>query len=325
MQIPTGLKEKLDIIPQLPGIYKMLDARGSVIYVGKSKSLRHRVKSYFTGTRQWSKIEKLVSLVRDIEYEVTDTHLEARLLECSLIKTLKPEFNAQMKNDRKYVYLKVEAYNRHKTLSVVSERSEDTYGPFRGKYQLLDLIDKLNNLFPILKTSGNYEFDYHAIPLPMDKETFDKNRSSLIGILNDQDCMGSFIKAVECKMNEAAATCRFETAGKYRDIIQGLKNVSYRLNLYADFLARDFLLKLPIPGGVKLFYVSKGDILHKERCYALAESDIYAFLDKARAKGKALADLNSLNSRMDEKAGIDFKDIIFSEISSLPEDHVLAL
>ncbi len=126
-------------------------------------------------------------------------------------------------------------------------------------------------------------------------------------------------------MNEAAAACRFETAGKYRDIIQGLKNVSYRLNLYADFLARDFLLKLPIPGGVKLFYVSKGDILHKERCYALAESDINAFLDKARAKGKAFADLNSLNSRMDEKAGIDFKDIIFSEISSLPEDHVLAL
>ncbi len=199
MQIPTGLKEKLDIIPQLPGIYKMLDARGSVIYVGKSKSLRHRVKSYFTGTRQWSKIEKLVSLVRDIEYEVTDTHLEARLLECSLIKALKPEFNAQMKNDRKYVYLKVEAYNRHKTLSVVSERSEDTYGPFRGKYQLLDLIDKLNNLFPILKTSGNYEFDYHAIPLPMDKETFDKNRSSLIGILNDQDCMGSFIRRLNAK------------------------------------------------------------------------------------------------------------------------------
>ena len=88
MNLSIELKQKLDSIPQLPGIYKMLDSQGNIIYVGKSKCLRKRIKTYFTGNHERSKIEKLVSLISDIDYIVTDTHLEAKLLECKLIKKL---------------------------------------------------------------------------------------------------------------------------------------------------------------------------------------------------------------------------------------------
>src|SRR5690554_855055 len=113
-----AIKEKLDQIPPLPGIYKMLDSRGNIIYVGKSMCLRKRVSSYFTGNHRWKKVEKLVFFTADIDYIVTDTHLEARLLECEMIKKLKPVFNSQMKNDNGYVYLKVESDSRYKVLSV---------------------------------------------------------------------------------------------------------------------------------------------------------------------------------------------------------------
>jgi len=98
----SKLKNKRDQIPAQPGVYKMLDASGRIIYVGKSKCLKKRVNSYFTKAFKHSKIEKMVFLIADIEYVVTDTHLEARLLECQLIKEIKPYFNAQMKNDRHF-------------------------------------------------------------------------------------------------------------------------------------------------------------------------------------------------------------------------------
>ena len=111
-----NIKEKLKQIPKLPGIYKMLDSRGNIIYIGKSKCLQNRVKSYFVASPKWEKVNRMVTMIKDIEYVVTDTHLEARLLECTLIKEHKPRFNAQMKNDQRYFFIKVENYNRYNPL-----------------------------------------------------------------------------------------------------------------------------------------------------------------------------------------------------------------
>ena len=81
------------MLPMEPGIYKMIDAKGNVIYIGKSKMLNKRVKTYFANNPNWDKINRMVRLIDDIDFIVTDTHLEARILECSLIKELKPIFN----------------------------------------------------------------------------------------------------------------------------------------------------------------------------------------------------------------------------------------
>lgn len=145
-KVSNKLKEKLNNIPNLPGIYKMLDSQGRTIYIGKSISLRNRTRSYFTANNKWPKVEKMVGFIDDIEYEVMDTNLEAMLEECKLIKELQPIFNSQFKNHSKYVYLKVSDYNVHNSLSIVYEKEENSYGPFRSRSILVDTIDSFKNL-----------------------------------------------------------------------------------------------------------------------------------------------------------------------------------
>ncbi|WP_313129783.1 GIY-YIG nuclease family protein [Anaerocolumna sp.] len=153
INLSEKLKERLHTLPELPGVYKMLDSQGNIIYIGKSKCLKKRVKSYFVNSPKWEKVNKLVRFIEDIEYEVTDTHLEARLLECELIKKRKPSFNSQMKHDKNYVYLKVAEFNNHNSLSIILDREDNCYGPFRRKFSIYDIIDSLKHRF-----SGYYIF-----------------------------------------------------------------------------------------------------------------------------------------------------------------------
>ena len=315
MNFSVELKQKLNLIPQLPGIYKMLDSRGNIIYVGKSKCLRKRVRSYFTGKHKSSKIEKLVSFIDNIDYIVADTHLEAKLLECELIKEIKPIFNSQMKNDGRYVYLKIaDKYNPYKTLTVEPQRSEYSYGPFRHKYAIYEMIDAMMNIFPISKQNNLYLFDYNPIPLTMEQARFEENRRILVEIFSDTKCMNSFLNILEDKMKKAAISYKYETAAKYRDIIQGLNYVSYRINDYANFLSQDYLLKIPAINGVKLFLVSGGYILSKKLFKNPTRADIDLFINNAYLR-KTLDIAN-----MNEKAAIDYHDIIYSEIESLPKE-----
>ncbi len=274
-RVSTKLKEKLDQLPSLPGIYKMLDSRGNIIYVGKSVCLKKRVRSYFTSNHKWSRIEKLVFFTDDIDYIVTDTHLEARLLECELIKKIKPMFNSQMKNDRKYVYLKVECDSKHKVLSVVSERDKYTFGPFRNKHRLNNIVQLLHFIYPILKTDNSYDFKLHVLPVSMDLESYRSNKESLIEIFSHNKKMKSLIHAVDSKMLESASKLNFETASKYRDIIEGLKYINNGIQRYNKLMSKDILLKIPtVKQGYKLFLVSNGTIVLKKHYCTLSDKDI---------------------------------------------------
>lgn len=197
---PKDLKEKINAFPTKPGIYKMLDSENRIIYIGKSISLKNRVKSYFVKNHKWEKVEKMVSLIDDIEYIVTDTHLEAVLLECELIKKIKPIFNAQLKNHEKYVYLKIEDYNIHNSLSIVSNREENSHGPFRSKSTLMEFIGQLKNLYPIVKDSSGYRFSYELLPISMDRDGFEKNKESLEEILLEEDKMALFMGQLDKEM-----------------------------------------------------------------------------------------------------------------------------
>lgn len=316
IKISNRLKEKLDQLPQLPGIYKMLDSKGNIIYIGKSKSLKKRVRTYFTGNPKQGKMEKLSFFIHDIDYIVTDTHLEARLLECRLIKEVKPYFNSQMKNDGKYVYLKVEDYNKFNPLSVVPHREQYTYGPFRQGYSLCNIIESLKFIFPIAKKNESYELDYHIIPLSMDQETFDKNREILIELFSDSKNMQILVNILEQKMKEAAKLYKFETASKYRDIMRGLNYINHGIWHYKHLMSRDILLKIPISKGYKLFFISHGNILLKKKYDNPTDKNIDSFIDIAHSIKP------SLSIDKDEKASIDFRDILYSEIISLPKEMV---
>ena len=152
------LRDKLQKLPDLPGIYKMLNRDGQIIYIGKSKCLKNRVRSYFSKTPTWEKVKKMVNMIHDFEIIVTDTHLEARLLECELIKFYKPVFNSQFKTDSRYVFLNIENSNKYSPLTISTERKNNSYGPFRSKYTLKDAILSLENLYPFQKTNDGYAF-----------------------------------------------------------------------------------------------------------------------------------------------------------------------
>ena len=160
INISDKIKKKLDMLPMEPGIYKMIDAKGNVIYIGKSKMLNKRVKTYFANNPNWDKINRMVRLIDDIDFIVTDTHLEARILECSLIKELKPIFNSQMKHDRGYVYLKIENYNKNRALSVVESREESCFGPFRKKFHLNENYQQFKNIYPIIKRANHIPLNF---------------------------------------------------------------------------------------------------------------------------------------------------------------------
>ncbi|HHW30659.1 MAG TPA: hypothetical protein GXX20_03135 [Clostridiaceae bacterium] len=294
----------------------MLDSKGNIIYIGKSKCLKKRIKTYFTDNPRWEKVEKLVFFVDDIDFITTDTHLEARLLECELIKRIKPGFNSQMKNDERYVYLKIESYNRLNSLSIVPDREDYTYGPFRKKHTLSNTIDLLKCIFPIIHKNGSYELDYHIIPSVMDQDTFNENRKILIEVFSNMKNMKMLIETLDNKMKEASALYRYETASRYRDIIQGLNYINNGIWQYKKLMSRDILLKIPTEQGFKLFFILNGSILLKKNYKSLSDEDIDSFLESAYSLKE------SASIELDEKAGIDFRDIIYSEILSLPKDMV---
>lgn len=304
------------MIPMKPGIYKMLDAKGNIIYVGKSKRLKSRVRTYFANNPKWDKVNRMVKLIDDIEFIVTDTHLEARVLECDLIKTIKPIFNSQMKHDRGYVYLKLEGFNRYRALSLVESREENTFGPFRRRFYLNETINNLKNLYPIIKRGKSYSFEFHLFPLTLNEEEFNANRNSLSEILTDNSKANEFIKELENKMKNEASLSNFEKASLYKDIISNVSYIINSINKYNELLTRSVILSIPVDDGYKLFYISKGLITKKETFKNLTKEDIEIFSEAA------LTSADDIFIDMDEKSLMDYKDIICSEIISLPESMI---
>ncbi|MDD3307926.1 MAG: GIY-YIG nuclease family protein [Acetobacterium sp.] len=313
----SHLEKKLNQIPSLPGIYKMLDSTGQIIYVGKSICLKKRVKSYFTKSPKQPKIERMIFFIDDIDYIITDTHLEARLLECQLIKELKPYFNSQMKNDRRYFYLKVTHSSHSKGLSIVPEREDHTFGPFRRKHIIQSLIDMLTHLFPIVQDNNRFNFQYHTLPEMMSPEDFLKNRQTLIQIFSEDTKLNCLSNQLEICMNKESALYNYERATTYRDLIRSLAYISHILHDYKDLTTRDILLKIPVGDGEKLFFISKGRIVLKKYFPVLTPAAIDAFLAEGCRKKAAVGPVP------DEKAAVDFQNILFSEIQALPDEWIL--
>lgn len=301
------------MLPMNPGIYKMLDSRGNIIYVGKSKMLRRRVKTYFSNNPKWDKVNRMVCVIDDIDFIVTDTHLEARILECRLIKTIKPIFNSQMKHDRGYVYLKLEKYNKYRELSVVENREENTFGPFRKRFQLNETIKVLKNLYPIKRAGKSYTFDYHLFPVTLSEDEFNENRSSLYEIFTVNEKASMFIKELTNKMKTEASLNNFEIASIYKEIIDKSNYLIKSINKNTELLNSNLIVSIPVVYGYKLFYISNGIILTKDISKYPLPNDIELF------KETALISLDEEFLNMDEKSLVDFKDIICSEIISSPE------
>lgn len=309
-KIPENLIEKVGSIPVKPGVYQMKDVDGNIIYIGKSKTLKSRVKSYFHTEHKWNKVKRMVFHIHDIDYIVTDTHLEAQLLECALIKKLQPIYNKQFKNDKNYRYLKVENYNKFKSLSIAYEReSKNCFGPYRSKKILYDVIDFFRNIYPITKCEDIYEFTYKILPQPMERDDFEKNKESLIEIFSNREYMMEFLSKMEEKMNEAALELQFELASTYRDMLEFTRYLyDYNKNQTDSLRDKKVLMGEKIEDGYKIFYISNYRIISKKKYIKLTRESIEEFLAQAQELEIKLSHV------IDEKRDLDFKKIIQTEI-----------
>ena len=286
----------------------MKDSQGNIIYIGKSKSLYNRVKSYFNTDHKWNKINIMVSNIYDIDFIVTDTHLEAQLLECALIKKVKPIYNSQFKNDNKYVYLKIEDYNRYNSLSVVHNKdSAYCLGPYRNKNIIINLVDYLRNLYPIKSYPGLYKFTYKALPVTLDKNDFMENRESLKEIFFKKENMESFMLQIEKNMKEASHLVQFERASYYRDLLTCLRYL-YNSNNTSLTNNKKFLMGEKLDHGYKLFFISDGRLVLKRKFAQVTRDNIEEFLYQAVRLE------NILKSYRNEKRDLDFIYIIDREL-----------
>lgn len=319
-KIPVHLKEKINAIPQKAGIYKMKDIKGNIVYVGKSKTLKSRVKSYFYSDHEWSKLKMLVFHIHDIDYIETDTHLEALLLECELIKKLKPMYNSQLKNHKKYKYLKINSFNRYKPVSIIHEREELSFGPYKSRIRLEEVANLLQNIYPIIPSEDGYDFKYKIFPETINKNTFDDNRKSLIKIFSDNKCMEKFLSQIEAKMIDAAANGQYEVAAIYRDM-QGHLTYLYQTQSIENYHINEkkVLMGEKLEDGYKIFYISKGRIILKNKYRKINKLTIEAFLFNAKEVEEKTTNI------VNEKRDLDFKTIIYTEIKDQQSKAVVFL
>lgn len=244
------LKKKLNLLPAKPGVYLMKNLAGKIIYVGKAKSLKNRVRSYFVGSHD-QKTQKLVSEIADFEYIVTTSEVEALLLECNLIKKYNPQYNIMLRDDKTYPYLLITS-EKHPRIIVtrkVEKKAGRYFGPYPNATAAREAARLLNRLFPLRKCNqipSHACLYYHIgqclgpcindVPEEKYKEILEKVAVFLRG--NQK----KIISWLEEKMNKAAESLQFELAGEYRDLINDLKKISEKQNITLnDFRNRDIL------------------------------------------------------------------------------------
>lgn len=287
------IKNKLALLPDQPGCYLMKDKNGTVIYVGKAKILKNRVRSYFTGSHD-TKTERLVSEIEDFEYIVTESNIEALLLEINLIHKNDPKYNIMLKDDKSYPFIKItnEAYPRLLiTRKVVKDRAL-YFGPYPDVKAANDTKRLLDRLFPLRKCKVlpkevclYYHMGQCLAPCVFDipKEKYTEMVGEIRRFLNGG--YPEIQKQLEDKMSLAAEEMEFEKAGEYRDLIKSIETVMTRQKMTnADLVDRD-VFGYSVDKGwmcVQVFFVRQGKLIERDVSifpfYDEAEDDFLTFI-----------------------------------------------
>ena len=235
------LQRILDTLPTNPGVYLMKDERAAIIYVGKAINLRNRVRSYFHAPYgQDAKVWRLVERIRDVEFIITETELEALVLECNLIKKFKPHFNVRLKDDKRYPYIKVTWQEPFPKVYVTRRMDNDGaryFGPFTAVWAVHETMDTLRKVFPYLtcdrEIAGRDKraclyFDIGLCLAPCIGAASREEYRAMI----DRLCLflqgktEEVTAALRAKLDEAVARLEFERAARYRDQLQALAHIA---------------------------------------------------------------------------------------------------
>lgn len=258
-----NLKEKIDKMPQCAGIYIMKDSYNNIIYVGKSINLKKRVKSYFTDKINRSrKIERMVKFISDIDYIITDTELDALLLECDYIHNIRPMYNTLMNNYEKYKYIKLNSHS-HNIIDIVDEKEDDStyFGPFSMNKRLFTLRDFLLDYFKLpicnVKTKCiRYNIDKCIGPCRKDSKY---EYETIYKILKDTfEGNNDLVEKLQKEMVYQSSTLNFERAKEIKDNMDIIKSISSKKKPF-EFLNNNHKLLLWIKldsENYKLYFIN---------------------------------------------------------------------
>lgn len=269
------IKQKLALLPDQPGCYLMKDAQGQIIYVGKAKILKNRVRSYFTGSHN-TKTELLVSEIADFEYIVTESNVEALLLEINLIKKNQPKYNILLKDDKTYPFIKItnEKYPRLLITRKVLKDKAYYFGPYPNVGAANETKKLLDRLFPLRKCQVLPKevclyYHMHQCLAPcvfqIDPEVYEKMVKEIRCFLGG-DYQEIRQEIVE-KMTQAAEDLQFEKAAEYRDQVKAIDTIMTRQKMtQTDFVNRDVFGYYVERGWlcVQVFFVRQGKLIQRD-------------------------------------------------------------
>jgi len=280
------LSEKLQSLPALPGVYIFKDTQGNVLYVGKAVSLRSRVRSYFHKSAELSlKTRRLVEKINDLEWIVTDTELEALVLECNLIKRYRPPYNIRLRDDKQYPFLCLTTSEPFPRLMLARRAKNDGnryFGPYSGSRPVYQTIHLLNRLFPLVTCGEAFTGEpvhkpclyYHMgkCPAPCaglaDKERYRETVREVEMFLSGRH--EKLLKRLYRQMEEAAERLEFERAAALRDQIRAVEQVILQQKVVStDMVDRDVLAYAADEQRalVQMFFIRGGKLIGQQHFF----------------------------------------------------------
>lgn len=285
-----NIKDKLKELPKKPGVYLMKNNKNQIIYVGKAKILKNRVSQYFrSSSNHPSKVRSMVTNIVDFEYIITDSEMEALILESNLIKKYYPKYNVLLRDDKQYPYIKItlgEKYPRiFKTRKVYKDKGK-YFGPYTQVSAVNQIIDLIKKFYPLRTCRKNLDknnerpcLNYHIKEClgpctgNVSNDEYMKMIEEIILFLNGRD--KALIEKIETKMKKAAMNMDFEIAAKYRDQISAIKAITEKQKIIStsdidqDIIA---VAKGIDYACVMIFFVRNGKLIGREK-YILSNVD----------------------------------------------------
>lgn len=287
------IKYKLELLPDSPGCYLHKDKEGTIIYVGKAKNLKNRVRSYFRGSHD-TKTELLVSEIADFEFIVTESNTEALLLEINLIQENMPKYNIKLKDDKSYPFIKItnETFPRLLITRQIKKNDGLYFGPYPDSYTANEVKKLLDRIFPFKKCKNPVNkvcFYYHLgqccahTICHTDKAYWDGLVEDVKHFLNGKD--DKIIEGLRAKMLAASEEMAFERAAEYRDLISGIATMRTKQRVMSkDLQDRDIFGYFVDKGWmcVQVFFVRQGKLIQRDvnlfPYYNDAEEDFLTYM-----------------------------------------------
>lgn len=282
-----NIEEELKKLPARPGVYIMHDASDAIIYVGKAISLKNRVRQYFqTSRNKGVKIERMVTQIARFEYIITDSELEALVLECNLIKEHRPKYNTMLKDDKSYPFIRVTVEEDYPRILFARKMKKDKskyFGPYTSAGAVKETIDLLHKLYQIRTCSRNLPRDiglerpclnYHIKQCQapcqgyISKEEYRRAVNQAVGFLNGN--YDPLLHSLEEKMQQASDDLDFEKAIEYRELLASVRCVAQKQKITnSDGEDKDILALAhdEHDAVVQVFFVRDGRLIGRDHFY----------------------------------------------------------